>query len=720
MKKVFTLSLFFLATFAMNAQTILLQENFEGTGLPSGWSQTTSATDGGWKFGTSAQMSSSSWSVPNNGSKIAASNDDACNCNKANDYLIMPPFDFSNHAAVALSFDMYYRRLSYQGATESAWIRASIDGGATWEAVGDEIPAGPNAWRTGYTVNLSAYAGKDNVLIAFHYNDGSGWTFGWAIDNVTVFSPAANDIRITKLNNPRFKQFGTELTIEGEIVNMGAENLTSFTVAWSDGIDTHKEDVTGIDIPYLGSYSFSHGTTMSLSQAVTYNFDVWVDDPNGNDDANFDDNQLPGIVSGVTYIPNKKMFAEEGTGTWCQWCPRGTDWMEYMTINYPDQFIGVAVHNQDPMTLAEYNSGAAFSAFPNAMVDRVILNIDPSQLENQMPSAMARIAPVAPDVTATLDVATMTLTANSSVEFVTQMDGLNYRLGIILTEDHVTGTGSGYNQVNAYANQVDPLPGYGFDWHLLPNPAPASIMYYDHVGRALLGGFAGQAGSVPSSVVAGDVASHTFTMNNFNKNWDPYNMHAVVIVRNHANGEVLNAEKSDITVICPADFGVNIEVTGDTIGSGGTGSATATLSNPNFGFGSYTFAWSNGATTATASGLAAGNYTVVVSDKIGCSQTIDVTVSPITSTREIESLTSLTLTPNPASSISLLDARFDRAVDAQVAIVNAVGQVMEMRQFSGVANIRHEFNLNQYPDGIYLVKVAVGNQLRTERLIIAR
>jgi hypothetical protein len=41
----------------------------------------------------------------------------------------------------------------------------------------------------------------------------------------------------------------------------------------------------------------------------------------------------------------------------------------------------------------------------------------------------------------------------------------------------------------------------------------------------------------------------------------------------------------------------------------------------------YTFAWSNGQTTATASGLSAGSYTVAVSDSLGCVGTNSVTVT---------------------------------------------------------------------------------------------
>lgn len=53
------------------------------------------------------------------------------------------------------------------------------------------------------------------------------------------------------------------------------------------------------------------------------------------------------------------------------------------------------------------------------------------------------------------------------------------------------------------------------------------------------------------------------------------------------------------------------------------GSATAT---PSGGTIPYTYSWSNGQTTATATGLAAGNYTCVVKDANNCTYTVSATV----------------------------------------------------------------------------------------------
>ncbi len=63
---------------------------------------------------------------------------------------------------------------------------------------------------------------------------------------------------------------------------------------------------------------------------------------------------------------------------------------------------------------------------------------------------------------------------------------------------------------------------------------------------------------------------------------------------------------------------------GNAVCDGGlTGTASATAGD---GSGDYSYAWSNGATTASISGLVAGTYTVAVTDGAGCSASCSVTV----------------------------------------------------------------------------------------------
>ncbi|MFC4144157.1 DUF7507 domain-containing protein, partial [Pedobacter mendelii] len=83
----------------------------------------------------------------------------------------------------------------------------------------------------------------------------------------------------------------------------------------------------------------------------------------------------------------------------------------------------------------------------------------------------------------------------------------------------------------------------------------------------------------------------------------------VVTITQPTSALVANIDIPPVEVKC---FGAN------------TGSATASATG---GTGSYNYLWSNGATTATASNLAAGNYTVTVTDANGCTNSKTVTIA---------------------------------------------------------------------------------------------
>ncbi|MDX2281300.1 MAG: T9SS type A sorting domain-containing protein [Saprospiraceae bacterium] len=75
----------------------------------------------------------------------------------------------------------------------------------------------------------------------------------------------------------------------------------------------------------------------------------------------------------------------------------------------------------------------------------------------------------------------------------------------------------------------------------------------------------------------------------------------------------------------PALLAANAAANAETSFSGNNGTATL---NPIGGVAPYTFAWSNGASTQTITGLAPGNYVVVVTDANACTAQQSVTVAP--------------------------------------------------------------------------------------------
>jgi hypothetical protein len=258
------------------AQISIYSQDFEGSGMPDGWTQETNATDEGWLFGTGSQFSSVGYSIPDH-TNIAVTNDDACNCDKSNDILMTPAMDFSSNSNVSLQFDAYFGHL-YYNSQEEAYVLASTDGGTTWTTV--YTLAGSADWVTHF-VDLSAYTGNSSVVIGFKYDDGGGWGYGFALDNVSIFAPLSIDaglIDITPSNADydTYNIAGTSYTLGGTLTNYGVNTIISFTAKYSDGINTYSDTYTGLNIAPLSSYTFELSTPFVIPSDGVHYISLWV------------------------------------------------------------------------------------------------------------------------------------------------------------------------------------------------------------------------------------------------------------------------------------------------------------------------------------------------------------------------------------------------------------------------------------------------------------
>ena len=116
------------------------------SGIPTNWSQVTNATDGGFQGGTASNLSSSYFTITSPGSNLVATNDDDCNCNKSNEYLITNTLNLSSYSSLHVTFKSFFFGGTYNNATEEASFLYSTNGGTTWVHLSDVTP-GSN-WKS--------------------------------------------------------------------------------------------------------------------------------------------------------------------------------------------------------------------------------------------------------------------------------------------------------------------------------------------------------------------------------------------------------------------------------------------------------------------------------------------------------------------------------------------------------------------------------------------
>ena len=320
MKKILlSLAAVFVATGLMaQGQSVIYSENFDN-GVPSTWTQTTNATDGGFLGGNSTSLSSQYFSFTNPGSNFVATNDDGCNCDKSNEYLITDVIDLSGYSVMHATFKTFYYGATYQGATEVAEFLYSTNGGATWTSIGTLDPAGD--WETQW-IDVTAACGNANVQFAFNYQDGGGWLYGLGIDDFALFAPYNFDVAMESLNMPTTLGLNNApFTFEGTLRNYGGATITSATINYSvNGGTPVTESLSGLSIAPYDTYTWTHTTAWNPSTTGTYSVDFYALPINGTFDQNTSNDNLNVSIEVLTATADRVVLAEEFTSSTCGPC----------------------------------------------------------------------------------------------------------------------------------------------------------------------------------------------------------------------------------------------------------------------------------------------------------------------------------------------------------------------------------------------------------------
>jgi len=148
----------------------------------------------------------------------------------------------------------------------------------------------------------------------------------------------------------------------------------------------------------------------------------------------------------------------------------------------------------------------------------------------------------------------------------------------------------------------------------------------------------------------------------------------------------------------------------------GTGSATIIASG---GAAPYTYSWNTtpAQTSATATGLLPGNYTVTVTDASGCTAIQTVTVGTV-GTNNVFGVEKFNLYPNPTSGLFTIDLELDNTRDVQIEIFNSIGQIIYSSSEEKVDAKQYSLDLSDKAAGIYQVRIRVDDKYLTKKVIV--
>lgn len=357
-----------------------------------------------------------------------------------------------------------------------------------------------------------------------------------------TLSSEANDLVLYDLTMNNAQLAGENIVLKGKILNNSDQVASDISMEISNGFTGNEESLAGVEIAPHETYSFEIESIFSsvLGEETVMRAEVIV-----ANDAHPANNSRSETVLGYSFFPDQKVVIEEGTGTWCGFCPRGAVALELATEKYPDSFIGIAVHNDDPMTLDYYDSASDFGGYPRCHVNRSQRDVpvNPAAVDGYISEQLNSNVPVAAiSHSSSYDANTRNLIVTSTVEPAIPLEGF-YAFSLIITEDGVTGTSQDYDQVNYFANNaLGAMGGY----ESLPDPVPASEMVYDHVAREIVGGnYSGNPSSLLTTLEIGEKYSfsHVYKVpDEFNVD----NLHLVSLFLDANGGKIINAESTRI------------------------------------------------------------------------------------------------------------------------------------------------------------------------------
>lgn len=458
---------------------------------------------------------------------------------KAADWLITPEIWIRSDNA---TFSWAGRSINENVKTLSSYeIRISTDGDRPEDFKSvplTVVESETEDWEF-HTISLEGYGGQ-KVRFAFVNTSANAEILG--IDDIIVKGDAGlASIEII----PGDYVFDEEFNVKGKVTTCSEEPIRSIVLTLTT---SENEPVT---LEYSGNpleegdfYDFEFPLSLRgrFGDRISFTLKVEI---NGEEYETIERTTLL-----LAFAPEKKVVVEEGTGMWCTYCPEGIVAMETMRDKYPDTFIGIAIHSDDPLSPSGYPSlDNMFGAFPSMWVDRVVYTEKP--MTNSMSGGKLVFSTLGGGIE-TIFEERMQLMALGEIKSSTHLEGnklsissnarfpftaneADYRISYVIVEDHVWD--EGYYQVNHYAGGDVSLGNFSE----LP-PVITEDFEFNDVSRGVLGDYSG-INIFPETIEAGIFYPYTSTHELPATVKNVAEASLITLLIDGKSGEIINADK---------------------------------------------------------------------------------------------------------------------------------------------------------------------------------
>ena len=354
---------------------------------------------------------------------------------------------------------------------------------------------------------------------------------------------------------------GTAPEVSFTLENHGMKDISIVNYSYYINDMTYTDFVV-LDTPLKGG-NYGNSTTIRLempriNNVGEYPIDIKVVKVDGTP---YEKMLSSGAIYAINSAPQRKPLLEEYTGSWCVWCIQGVIGMNLMNDTHPDDFIGLAYHNGDPMEIMMEHCfpGKPFN-YPSAYMDRQIalhpyygtVNKSLFGIEKDWTEQCNKLALAEINLTAAWDNNERTsLTATTTSRFIRNLHNANLQLAYMLVEDDMFGEGGRWSQGNALSS----LEEYAADPNQAKYVQERQILPNFHFNDVVVGVSAkegkGIEGSLPMEISEGTDYTHSFTFDvdalvntagqHIVQNKDK--LHVVAVIIDTTTGYIINAQK---------------------------------------------------------------------------------------------------------------------------------------------------------------------------------
>lgn len=313
--------LFATATMAQN-RAVLLQESFDGSTMPAGWSI--------------AGLGQNNWN-------ISATNNAGGEPNEMWLYygpqfngisrLVSPVVDLTGLNSVIISFK---HCLDNYSGSHTLGIATTTDGGTTWNQGWSQTYSQDGSYLVTSEISTPD-VGSANFQFCIYYSGNSYNIDNWFFDDIVVFTLENLDLAIAGSSLPGIMPAG-DLTVSMGVMNYGTTEVTSVEASYEVSGMEPVNQTFNVNIASLATQTLTFDVPAALNIPGAYEVTMNIVKVNGQDDDVSDNNTLVKSVSVPINNVQRIPMIEHFSSSTCPPCVGVNNQMATFCNNNPGRF----------------------------------------------------------------------------------------------------------------------------------------------------------------------------------------------------------------------------------------------------------------------------------------------------------------------------------------------------------------------------------------------